>query len=53
MGDYFDLKEYPDRTFLAENPTELLEKVRISTNASVEVLQDLQKDFWESISEWK
>ncbi len=45
-GDYFDLKEYPDRTFLAENPTELLEKVRISTNASVEVLQDLQKRFF-------
>ena len=45
-GDYFNLREYDNGSFFAENTEELVDKIRKATNVSVERIKNLQKRYF-------
>lgn len=45
-GDYFELRTFNNGSFFAENPQELVSRVKKSTFVSTEVLKEMQKRFF-------
>ena len=45
-GDYFSLKEYDDGSFFAENPEELIKKIKNSRSISKDTINDLLKRYF-------
>lgn len=45
-GDYFNLREYDNGSFFAENIEELIDRIKKAMNVSVDIIQDLQERYF-------